>query len=110
MCSFRDFRDGGESDELVDTTSTFAVFPTNIAIAPVSPSCAPGVSDYPETTSGLVIFVTNDYNGVVYFAGAILGGYNTIYVRPIGSIVSIDSRCDWLLCDSSFDGISVGSN
>jgi hypothetical protein len=65
MCSFRDFRDGGESNVQVDAASALSVFPTKIKVAIVSPTFSPGVPYYPETTSGLVIFVTNDYNGVV---------------------------------------------
>ncbi len=79
MCSFQDFRDGGESNDQVDAASALiAAIPTKIEVAIVSPIFAPGVPDYPETTSFLVKFVTNDYNGVVYCFAAIFGGENTI--------------------------------
>ena len=117
MCSFQDFRDGGESTIRVYHASAFWVLsiPTKIEVAFVAPFRAPGVPDYPETTS-IVQFVTNDYNGVVYFVAAIGGGENTIVVRLKGIwiilqvLFSSESTCDWLLCDSSLEGINVGRN
>ena len=106
MCSFQDFRDGGESTIRVYHASAIWVLsiPTKIEVAFVAPFRAPGVPDDPETTS-LVQFVTNDYNSVVNVGFTAIGcGDNTTFVRLKLVLVDSESSCDWLLFDSSPDG------